>query len=192
MICAGIADHRMTNASPRISSSRKTQTFTTIMPAVTTGIRVGRRDTSLKGIKPPTAGSSIPWGSICRTASSRPSIHHRPRSIRHCRVGGPTRRRCCGRYLTNGRGQHYAGQTADDHAHADKSVLKAGQFYSLLAALVLVPTSWQAQKFLQKLKICYEIRTGASSGSDPDAQTVAFVLRIVAASSAGLSTLLLR
>jgi hypothetical protein len=48
-----MADHCKTNASPRISSSRKTKTFATIMNAVTTGNRTGRREASLSGIKPP-------------------------------------------------------------------------------------------------------------------------------------------
>ena len=54
VICAGIADHCMTNASPRISSRRNTKTFTAIMNAVMTGSRAGRREASLSGINPPT------------------------------------------------------------------------------------------------------------------------------------------
>ena len=53
-ICAGIADHCITNASPRISSSTKTMTLTPMIAAVTTGTRTGRRDASPSGIKPPT------------------------------------------------------------------------------------------------------------------------------------------
>src|SRR6266851_9775365 len=52
-ICAGIADHWVTKLSPFINSSTKTKAFTRMMKTVTTGMRAGRRDASLNGIKPP-------------------------------------------------------------------------------------------------------------------------------------------
>src|SRR5208283_4249702 len=56
---AGISDHLNTNASPPISSITKTITFTTMIPVVTTGKLLGRRDASDNGIMPPTLSSSV-------------------------------------------------------------------------------------------------------------------------------------
>ena len=58
-ICAGIADHAVTNASPPINSRTNTSTFTRMMRMVTMGTRVGRRDASSNGIKPPIQSSSM-------------------------------------------------------------------------------------------------------------------------------------
>jgi hypothetical protein len=43
----------------RISSSTKTATLTTMMPAVTTGTLAGRRDASPNGTMPPILSSSV-------------------------------------------------------------------------------------------------------------------------------------
>src|SRR5271169_3634460 len=51
---AGITDHLSTNPSPPLSSSTKTNKFVRMMPVVTMGKCTGRRDASLRGIKPPT------------------------------------------------------------------------------------------------------------------------------------------
>ena len=56
---AGITDHCFTNASPPVSSNRKTSAFTRIIAVVTAGKRLGRRDASAKGIIPPTPCSSF-------------------------------------------------------------------------------------------------------------------------------------
>src|SRR2546425_5295894 len=49
---AGMSAHLVTKASPPVSSSRKTKTLTAMMDAVTTGMRFGRREASLRGIRP--------------------------------------------------------------------------------------------------------------------------------------------
>src|SRR5258706_897968 len=49
---AGTSANLVTKASPPVSSSRKTMTLTAMIDAVTTGMRFGRREASLKGIRP--------------------------------------------------------------------------------------------------------------------------------------------
>src|SRR6266566_659969 len=49
---AGTSANLVTKGSPPVSSSRKTMTLTAMIDAVTTGMRFGRREASLKGIRP--------------------------------------------------------------------------------------------------------------------------------------------
>src|SRR5438445_7411030 len=49
----GTTDHRVTNGSPPINSSRKTNTLTRMIEPVTTGGCSGRRDASPSGIRVP-------------------------------------------------------------------------------------------------------------------------------------------
>src|ERR1700676_5137451 len=58
---AGITDHLSTNASPPRSSSTKTNKFVRMMQVVTMGKCTGRRDASLRGIKPPNCFPSFLW-----------------------------------------------------------------------------------------------------------------------------------
>lgn len=52
LMSAGVTDHRVTNASPPISSRTNTKTLIRMMSIVTMGVRVGRRDASESGIMP--------------------------------------------------------------------------------------------------------------------------------------------
>src|SRR6266446_5763752 len=112
-ICAGIADHWVTKLSPFINSSTKTKAFTRMTKMVTTGMRAGRRDASLNGIKPPMFSS-------LQTKRVRDGPVYLSRCFERCH--GSQRRRG----LAHRQRQQQPGNATDDHAHADQGADRPG------------------------------------------------------------------
>src|SRR6266550_1749509 len=111
---AGTSAHLVTKASPPVSSSRKTKTLTAMMDAVTTGTRFGRREASLRGIRP--------------TATSDPDhrlqVDHRAELERtdNQRDPGDERKPCDQSHdrSEGDRGREQCKQPRDDAEHAER------------------------------------------------------------------------